>query len=105
MIAFSLPEHRQLLPAELGESTEPAVGRWRAGRFPDGELWCELDSAIAGKECAVLGSLAPPDEQTLAVLMLAQTLRRAGAARVAGPAHTREAGDVVASRDPIPTVA
>ncbi len=82
MIVFSLAQHRSLLPPGLGDSSQPGLGRWRAGRFPDGELWVELDSPAARRECAVLGSLAPPDEQALLVLLLAHTLNRAGASRV-----------------------
>lgn len=82
MIVFCLPSHRALLPAELDDASAPALGRWRLGRFPDGELWAELDDDVAGRDCALLGSLAPPDEQTLATLLLANTLRRGGARRV-----------------------
>ena len=82
MIVFSIPQHRALLPVELGESSVPALGRCRFGRFPDRELWVEIDRSAAGRECAVLGSLAPPDEQTLSILLLAHTLKRNGAARV-----------------------
>jgi ribose-phosphate pyrophosphokinase len=82
MIVFSLPQHRQLLPRGLGDSSEPALGRWHAGRFPDGELWLELGGSVAGSECAVLGSLAPPDEQGLLVLLLAHTLKRERASAV-----------------------
>jgi len=82
MIVFCLPQHRALLPAELDGASEPALGRCRLGRFSDGELWVELDDPVAGRDCAVVGSLAPPDEQTLSTLLLAHTLRRAGARRV-----------------------
>ena len=82
MIVFCLPRHRPLLPPELDAASEPALGRCRVRRFPDGELWLEVDGPVAGAACAVLGSLAPPDEQTLSVLLLADTLKRAGARRV-----------------------
>ena len=82
MIVFCLPQHRALLPAELDGGSSPAIGRFRLGRFSDGELWVELDDPVEGRDCAVLGSLAPPDEQMLATLLLAHTLRRAGARRV-----------------------
>ena len=62
MIVFCLPQHRALVPDDLDEASELVLGRWRFGRFADGELWLELDDAVAGRECAVLGSLAPPDE-------------------------------------------
>jgi ribose-phosphate pyrophosphokinase len=82
MIVFCLPQHRALLPGDLDEGSDPALRRYRAGRFPDGELWAELDGPIAGEECTVLGSLAPPDRQMLSTLMLADTLKREGARRV-----------------------
>jgi len=82
MIVFCLPQHRALLPADLDSGSSPAIGRFRLGRFSDGELWVELDDPVEGRDCAVLGSLAPPDEQMLATLLLAHTLRRAGARRV-----------------------
>lgn len=82
MIVFCLPQHRALLPAELDGESEPVLGSCRFGRFSDGELWLELDDPAEGRDCVVLGSLAPPDEQTLSTLLLAHTLRRAGARRV-----------------------
>ncbi len=82
MIVFCLPQHRALLPAELDGGSSPALGRFRLGRFSDGELWVELDDPVEGRDCTVVGSLAPPDEQMLATLLLADTLRRAGARRV-----------------------
>lgn len=41
-----------------------------------------VGSPVANRACAVLGSLAPPDEQILSVLLLAHTLKREGARRV-----------------------
>ena len=82
MLVFALPSHRALLPVDLDAASAPELGRWRRGRFPDGELWAELDDDVAGRDCALLGSLAPPDEQTLTTLLLADTLRRAGARRI-----------------------
>lgn len=82
MIVFSLPQHRALLPDELDARSDPALYEYRSGRYPDGELWVELDGSVAGEECTVLGSLAPPDGQMLATLLLADTLKREGARRV-----------------------
>jgi phosphoribosylpyrophosphate synthetase len=81
VIVFCLPQHRVLLPVGLDGASDPALGRCRLGRFPDGELWLELEDPVAGRDCALLGSLAPPGEQTLSTLLLADTLRRAGARR------------------------
>jgi ribose-phosphate pyrophosphokinase len=82
MIVFSLPQHRALLPDELDEDSDPALGAYRVGRFPDGGLWVELDGRGVGEECMVLGSLAPPDVQMLSTILLADTLKRGGARRV-----------------------
>ncbi len=82
MILFCLRRQRAQLPRELDATSTPALGDFRAGRFPDGELWLELDRPVAGERCAVLGSLAPPDEQMLTTLLLADTARRAGARQV-----------------------
>lgn len=82
MIVFCLAQHRALLLGQLDERSAPALGQYRAGRFSDRERWVELDGPVAGEECAVLGSLAPPDGQMLATLLLADTLKRAGARRV-----------------------
>lgn len=71
-----------MLPEGLGEHSVPAVGRHRAARFANGELYLRVQTAVAGRVCAVLGSLAPPDEQILEVLLLAHTLEREGARRV-----------------------
>lgn len=82
MIVFCLPQHRALLPEGLDARSDPALRDYRSGRFPDGELWVELDGSVTGEECTVLGSLAPPGEQMLATLLLADTLRRERARRV-----------------------
>ena len=84
MIVFCLPQHRAMLPSQPDERSDPALRQYRSGRFPDGELWVELDGPVSGAQCTVLGSLAPPDSQMLSTLLLADTLRRAGARRVVG---------------------
>ncbi len=82
MIVFSLPQHRALLPEALQGTSGLTLGRCRFERFPDGELWLQLEDPVAGRDCGLLGSLAPPDAQTLSTLLLADTLRRAGARRI-----------------------
>ena len=79
---FALPDHSPLLGRELGERSAPALRVASFARFPNGELYVRIGAPIAGNVCAVLGSLAPPDEQMLSVLLLAHTLKREGARRV-----------------------
>lgn len=75
MLAFALPGFRSLV-----EGVER--GRWTLGRFADGELHARLHVDVRDRACAIVGTLAPPDRRTLAVPLLAHTLRRAGARRV-----------------------
>lgn len=82
MTVFALPGYRTLLPDGLGERSVPALGRCRLARFANGELYLRAETIVEGHVCAVLGSLAPPDEQLLKVLLLAHTLKREGARRV-----------------------
>lgn len=55
------------------------LGECEVARFANGELHVTVTSDVAGQDCAVVGSLAPPDEQLLSVLMLADALKQAGA--------------------------
>jgi ribose-phosphate pyrophosphokinase len=59
-----------------------ALGDCSFERFSNGELYLRLNEDVEGRACAVFGSLAPPDEQMLNVLLLAHTLTREGARRV-----------------------
>ena len=81
-IIFALPDHSPLLPRELSERSAPALWGCKFARFPNGELYVRIGTPVAGRVCAVLGSLAPPDEQMLSVLLLAHPLKREGARRV-----------------------
>jgi ribose-phosphate pyrophosphokinase len=81
-VIFPLPEHGRLLPRELNERSAPALGSCTFSRFPNGELYVRVGTPVASRVCAVLGSLAPPDEQIVSVLLLAHTLKREGARRV-----------------------
>jgi ribose-phosphate pyrophosphokinase len=81
-IIFPVREHGRLLPRDLNEHSAPALGSCAFSRFSNGELYVRLGSPVASRVCAVLGSLAPPDEQIVSVLLLAHTLKRVGARRV-----------------------
>jgi ribose-phosphate pyrophosphokinase len=81
-IIFCLPEYDPLLPRELSGRSGAALGGCTFARFPDGELCVRVGDPVAARVCAVLGSLAPPDQQMVSVLLLAHTLKREGARRV-----------------------
>lgn len=55
------------------------IGDLEVLRYPNGEMHAKIVSDVAGKPCFIIGSIAPPDEQLLSVLMLADALKRKGA--------------------------
>ncbi len=84
MILFAAPEFERM-GATLRESAPHLIpGGFHAGRFQNCELYIGLDTAPAGEECVILGSISPPDERLLTMLLLAHTLRKEGARRVTG---------------------
>ena len=81
MILFRFPSHDymaegllQLLNLEHGESV--------VHRFPNQELYITVRARVRGEHCVMLGSITPPDEHLLSVLLLAHTLKKQGARRV-----------------------
>jgi ribose-phosphate pyrophosphokinase len=81
MILFSFPEYQetarliQILP-----SIE--YGQFQIHRFNNHELYAAVQTPVANQHCLVLGSIAPPDEQALSLLLLAHTLKKEGAQRI-----------------------
>jgi len=81
-VIFPLPDYSPLLQRGLIEESACASAPCTFARFANEELYLRLRAPVADRVCGVLGSLAPPDEQALRVLLLAHTLRREGARRV-----------------------
>jgi ribose-phosphate pyrophosphokinase len=79
MILFAF-EAYQAMAAALAKSG--TLGRFRVRRFENGELHVDLQTLVRNESCFLLGSIAPPDEQLLSVLLLAHTLKKEGARRV-----------------------
>jgi ribose-phosphate pyrophosphokinase len=84
MILFASPEF-EATAAQLRESV-PAIGpgRFRAGRFSNGELFIEVETPVAGEDCLILGSITPPDSHLLSTLLLAHTLLKERVKQVTG---------------------
>lgn len=59
---------------------EPGVLETR--RFPDGESYVRLRAEVAGRDVALVCTLADPDPQILRLIFAARTCREAGAARL-----------------------
>jgi len=82
MIVFPLRKY-EVLGAEL-KSAWPALkaGKFELARFDNGELYAIVHTSVAFEHCLVLGSIAPPDEQLLSILLLADTLKKEGAGKL-----------------------
>lgn len=57
-------------------------GQFRIDRFPNQELYAVVDTPVAGQNCVALGSIVPPDENLLSMLLLCHTLKKEGATHV-----------------------
>lgn len=82
MLLFSFEAYRPMAEALL-RSTGLMMGRFQVARFENGELHLEVQTPVAREDCLILGSIAPPDEQLLCALLLAHTIKKEGARRVA----------------------
>jgi ribose-phosphate pyrophosphokinase len=60
--------------------TTPAIAT--PERFPNGELHVMLQADPKGQDCVVIGTLAPPDEQLAALLVLADAIKQNGARKL-----------------------
>lgn len=82
MVLFSLKNYQA-----MGSRLEKVVlglksGPFELARFDNCELHAVIHTSVAAQDCVVLGSIAPPDEQLLSVLMLGHTLRKVGAGKL-----------------------
>jgi ribose-phosphate pyrophosphokinase len=80
-VLYALPVHERL-GAAVRERAALEAGGSVVARFANGELHVELDVSPAGRECVILGAVAPPDEHLLQTLLLGHTLKKEGASRV-----------------------
>jgi ribose-phosphate pyrophosphokinase len=79
VILFASPDYEPLL-----EGLQPPrqKGRFKVGRFENGELFISLQTPVRTAHCVVLGSITPPDERLLSLALLAHTLKKDGARKV-----------------------
>jgi ribose-phosphate pyrophosphokinase len=66
----------------LARCLQAEAGELELRRFPDGESYLRVLTDPAGRDVVVCRSLDRPDEHVLPLLLLAETLRDLGAARV-----------------------
>jgi ribose-phosphate pyrophosphokinase len=80
MIVFATSNYyRRFIRALRTEHPDIAVGTCDISRFPNGEMHASVDDDVSGQDCLIIGSVAPPDEQIMALFMLANALKGSGA--------------------------
>jgi ribose-phosphate pyrophosphokinase len=79
-LLFDLDSHPLFEP--LLQRMPAEAGSLERRNFPDGETYLRVNSAVAGRDCVILGDLSHPDTRFLPLLFLASTLRELGASRV-----------------------
>ena len=76
-LIFPLPGFERLLPADPRAQADLLVSR-----FGDGELRVRVHGAVGGTSCALVGSVAPPGDGLLTLILAAETLKAHGAHHV-----------------------
>ena len=83
MILFSFSAYENIAQ-QLRTIPSVQAGRFTVGRYADQELHARVEESASGEHCLILGTIAPPDECLLSVLLLAQTLKKERAAEITG---------------------
>jgi ribose-phosphate pyrophosphokinase len=79
MKIFTASEYYDLFAKSLRKTgTDITIGKAEIKRFQNGEMHATVLEDITDEECLVVGSVAPPDEQLLAVVTLTSALKRNG---------------------------
>ena len=81
MILFHFPQFKKLA-TKLQPQFESTRGRFEIHRYPKKELYAYTKTKVGGKNCVLLGTIAPPDENLLTFSLVAHTLKKEGAASV-----------------------
>jgi ribose-phosphate pyrophosphokinase len=81
MILFSFPGYENIA-RQLREAAPVQAGRFAVGRYANQELHANIEGAVSGEHCLILGTIAPPDDCLLSTLLLAETLKKERADRI-----------------------
>lgn len=82
MIAFPVQSYFERFTRAFVAERLAAAGRFQTMRFPDGEACAFVREGVAGEDCLLVGTIAPPDQQIVEFLTLADALKRAGSRRL-----------------------
>jgi ribose-phosphate pyrophosphokinase len=81
MILFSFSAYENIA-RQLWTIASVRAGRFTVGRYDNQELHAGVEGSVSGENCVILGTIAPPDECLLSVMLLAQTLEKGGANKI-----------------------
>lgn len=81
MALFSFPNYEHIA-RELRSTLLLQGGQFTIGRYDNQELYAKVQGSVTGEHCLILGSIAPPDEQMLSLILLAHTLKKEEAGKV-----------------------
>jgi ribose-phosphate pyrophosphokinase len=81
MILFSFPAFEEIA-LQLRTATSLRAGRFSVPRYTNQELHAVIEEGVSSEDCLILGTIAPPDECLLSVLLLAATLKKEGANKI-----------------------
>jgi ribose-phosphate pyrophosphokinase len=81
MILFSLSGYENIAQ-QLRAAASVQIGRFSIRRYANQELHALIEASVSGEYCIILGTIAPPDESLLSVLLLAETTKKEGAGKI-----------------------
>ncbi len=82
MVIFPFPQYKYVVKS-LKLLPEIKIGKFSVGRFPNQEIFIELQKDVKNKDCLIICSITPPDENLISFLLLSHTLKKEGASRTA----------------------
>ena len=81
LLLFALPGNERMA-ADLANELDAELGTVVLRHFPDGETYVRLETPVAGRDVALICTLARPDAKLLPLLFIAETARELGAVQV-----------------------
>jgi ribose-phosphate pyrophosphokinase len=81
MILFSFSNYGHIA-RQLQDTSFLQRGQFTVARYDNQELHATVQGPVSKEHCLILGSIAPPDEQVLSLMLLAHTLKKEGAGKV-----------------------
>ena len=81
MILFSFPGYENIARA-LREAALVHAAQFAVNRYANQELHASIEGSVSRAHCLILGTIAPPDESLLSILLLSETLKKEGAGKI-----------------------